>query len=235
MARPFASKARIPWLSDSTIEAEASLVLAEWALGHGPITEPPVPVDDMVELLLGLRFDFDDLQAQFRHPDVLGAIWFAERLIRVDRSLDPVEQRPMLGRYRFTVAHEVGHWRLHRKYFLNDAAQLPLGASESPPAFVCRSTDQAPEEVQANKFAGFLLMPRDLLRPAWVAWRGCDDVVCVLDLDVPQCSDDTRQNEDAAMQRFCKPLAERFQVSAEAMAYRLEALGLLTRDRSLFG
>jgi hypothetical protein len=235
MARPPATKARIPWLSDGTVEAEALLVLADWARDHGAVTEPPVPVDDMVELLLELRFQLEDLRARFRHPDVLGAIWFAERIIRVDRSLDPVEQRPMLGRYRFTVAHEVGHWRLHRKYFLNDAAQLPLGASESPPAFVCRSADQAPEEVQANKFAGFLLMPRDLLRPAWLAWRGRDDVVCVLDLDVPRLSDDPRQNQDAAMQRFCKPLAERFQVSAEAMAYRLEALGLLTRDRSLFG
>jgi ribosomal protein S9 len=60
-------------------------------------------------------------------------------------------------------------------------------------------------------------------------------VVCVLDLDAPTSSGSVKAQQDAAMQRFSKPLAEQFHVSAEAMSYRLEALGLLTRDRSLFG
>ncbi|MBK8008612.1 MAG: ImmA/IrrE family metallo-endopeptidase [Rhizobiales bacterium] len=32
----------------------------------------------------------------------------------IDDSLDPEENPSMLGRYRFTLAHEIGHWRLHR-------------------------------------------------------------------------------------------------------------------------
>ena len=42
---------------------------------------------------------------------------------------------------------------------------------------------------------------------------------------------DHRDPADATLDRFSKPLAERFQVSAEAMRIRLEKLGLLMRER----
>ncbi|QQS09028.1 MAG: ImmA/IrrE family metallo-endopeptidase [Phycisphaerales bacterium] len=235
MAKPPAKAERVPWLSDGSIEAEAETLFGLWQKEHGEVSEPPVPVDEMIELQLKLRYEMDDLQKRFGHADVLGAIWFKEQLIRVDRSLDPVEHPRMLGRYRFTLAHEIGHWQLHRKVFLRDETQMSLTAISDAPAFVCRSTDQAREEVQANMFAAFLLMPRDLIRRAWIKWRGTDDVVCVLDRFAPTSSGHVKAQQDAAMQRFSKPFAEQFHVSAEAMSYRLEALGLLTRDRSLFG
>ena len=235
MARPPAKAERVPWMSDGSIEAEAETLFGLWQKEHGEVPEPPVPVDEMIELQLNLRYELDDLQKRFGHSDVLGAIWFKDQIIRVDRSLDPVEHPRMLGRYRFTLAHEIGHWQLHRKVFLRDETQMSLTSAADAPAFVCRSTDQAREEVQANMFAAYLLMPRDLVRRAWIKWRHADDVVCVLDLDAPTSSGNLKTQQDAAMQRFSKPFAEQFHVSAEAMSYRLEALGLLTRDRSLFG
>ncbi len=235
MARPSAKPERVPWVSDQSIEAEAEVLFALWQQKHGEVADPPVPVDEMIELQLGLRYEIDDLQTRFGHPDVLGAIWFKDRVIRVDQSLDPVENPRMLGRYRFTLAHEIGHWQMHRKVFVSDEAQMSLTTAAEEPAFVCRSTDQAREEMQANAFAAFLLMPRDLVRRAWIKWRGRDDVVCVLDLNVPTFSGSVMENQKAAMQRFSKPMAERFHVSAEAMSYRLEALGRLVRERSLFG
>jgi len=235
MARPSAKPERVPWVSDQSIEAEADVLFALWQREHGEVADPPVPVDDMIELQLKLRYEIDDLHRRFGHSDVLGAIWFKDGLIRVDQSLDPVAHPPMLGRYRFTLAHEIGHWQLHRKVFAVDESQMTLTTKSDEPAFVCRSTDQAREEVQANKFAAFLLMPRDLVRRSWVKWRGGDDMVCVLDLDVPNLSTSLKENQNAAMQRYSKPMAERFHVSAEAMSYRLEALGVLVRDRSLFG
>jgi len=235
MAKLPAKVERVPWVTDGSIEAEAETLFALWQKDHGEVAEPPVPVDDMIELQLNMRYEIDDLQKRFGHGDVLGAIWFNEQLIRVDRSLDPVEHPRMLGRYRFTLAHEIGHWQLHRRVFLRDETQMSLTSAADAAAFVCRSTDQAREEVQANMFAAFLLMPRDLIRRAWIKWRGTDDVVCVLDFDASTSPGSVKARQDAAMQRFSKPLAERFHVSAEAMTYRLEALGLLTRDRSLFG
>ena len=53
-------------------------------------------------------------------PDILGAIWVDKEIILIDRSLDPKDNPSMQGRYRFSVAHEIGHWRLHRPYVAKD-------------------------------------------------------------------------------------------------------------------
>jgi hypothetical protein len=44
----------------------------------------------------------------------------------IDESLDPDEKPAKEGRYRYTAAHEVGHWRLHRHLFGKDPTQTSL-------------------------------------------------------------------------------------------------------------
>ena len=46
---------------------------------------------------------------------------------------------------------------------------------------------------------------------------------------LPSDDFDISETEDEALERFCKPLAERFVVSPIAMRIRLEKLGLLHR------
>jgi len=41
---------------------------------------------------------------------------------------------------------------------------------------------------------------------------------------------DPKLNQNIAMERFCRPLATQFGVSAEAMRIRLERLGFLLRE-----
>ena len=70
----------------------------------------------------------------------------------------------MAGRRRFTIAHELGHWRLHR-----DADKR---------AVFCRSGSIAPDtqtrtvlppaEDEANVFAAAVLMPARLVREQYV-------------------------------------------------------------------
>ena len=77
---------------------------------------PPIPIEDIVEKHLKLGFEFDDMHQLFGvprsglgfEPDILGAIFFDERRIVIDESLDPEENPSMEGRYRFTLAHEGG-------------------------------------------------------------------------------------------------------------------------------
>ena len=69
----------------------------------------PIPIERWVEGPLGLRLEIADL----RHLDssageVLGATLLAEKVIRISDRI--VEQE---NRYRFTVAHELGHVMLH--------------------------------------------------------------------------------------------------------------------------
>jgi hypothetical protein len=229
-------KSRVKYMPSIHIEREADLLLAEWAdKGHEIVA--PIPLGELVEIHLGLPFEVVDLRPQFGGHDVLGAIWFNDGTIRIDASLDPFEYPHLRGRYNFTVAHEVGHWRLHRAQLIEDPNERALFESGGKPAFVCRDGDSVPEEWQANTFAGCLLMPRTLVRTGWEDWRGDDAPVQDADLCVRQLGGDRKRDVEIAREAFCRPLAERFEVSAVAMRIRLENLGLFVKETQpgLFG
>ncbi|MEO0474356.1 MAG: ImmA/IrrE family metallo-endopeptidase [Planctomycetota bacterium] len=224
------SKYRVPYLRDSRIEDEARLLLDEWQERSGAAIAPPIPIEDIIELHLGLEFSISDLEQELGHPDVLGAIWFGSKKIKVDQSLDFDQNPRVRGRYFFTLAHEVGHWRLHRQHLAEDPSVMMLFDENGEPAFVCRSTDRPPEEWQADTFASCVLMPRSLVFEAWQQWRGTDDAVRIDDLPVGDYHGDREADRNMAMENFCKPLADRFEVSAQAMRIRLQKLKLLVEE-----
>jgi hypothetical protein len=163
----------IPYLSDEAIERDAAVLLAEYAHARGVVIEPPIPIEDIVEKHLKLGIEFDDTHKLFGvprpgpDPDILGAIFFDDRRIVIDETLDP-EENPAKG-YRFTLAHEGGgHWRLHRHLFAKDPAQAALFGGPAMPSFVCRSSEaKKREEWQADFYSSCLLMPRKLVFAAW--------------------------------------------------------------------
>ncbi|TVQ34155.1 MAG: ImmA/IrrE family metallo-endopeptidase [Phycisphaeraceae bacterium] len=228
--RGVARKDRVPYLDGRVIEEHAEQLLGEWALKHGEVALP-VPLDDLVEMHLGLDYEIDDLCGQFGSRDVLGAIWFGDRVICIDASLDPTENPHLLGRFNFTLAHEIAHWWLHRQHLMDDPSAAPLFEKGGEPAFVCRSSAKPREEWQADHFAGCLLMPRRMLRKEWAKWHGSDEPVALTDLDIVDHHGDRQANENMAMERFCKPLAERFAASAQAMRIRLQSLELLVKEK----
>ena len=130
MAKRFATTPanKLRFMKDQEFEDEAALLLAEYGNKHGQINAPPIPVDEMVELYLGLSLDFLDMQKLFGVADVHGALWVNEKRVGIDQRLDPARNPAMLGRYHFTLAHEAGHWRLHRQLFLRRANQQALFA-----------------------------------------------------------------------------------------------------------
>jgi len=238
--RSTAPRKDVPYLHKKQIEAEADLVLAEWAEDRGEIKTLPIPIDEIVELLLKLTIEFRDMSEILPFGDVLGAIWMREQLIGVSQSLDPSTYPKKIGRYHFTLAHEAGHWRLHREYYLENPYQGALFGDGPKPAAICRSSEaKRPAERQADYFAACLLMPRKMVRAAWESWRGNLDVVGADGLREEQglCQavnhgDMTAEQADHdLMENFCRPLAGQFGVSGEAMRIRLEELDLLLREK----
>ncbi len=135
----------------------------------------------------------------------------------------------MLGRYHFTLAHEAGHWRLHRQLFKRCANQLSLFAEGvERPEYICRSSDTEPIEYQANRFASCLLMPREIFKQAWHEWRGGLDPIYLPDL---RAESGVGVTDELIMENAVRPFAIKFQVSPEAMRIRAEQLGLLLRKR----
>jgi Zn-dependent peptidase ImmA (M78 family) len=245
--RNYGPRHKVPFLHIKQIEAEADLLIAEFGDRFHPVLAPPVPLDDMVELHLRLALEFWDMKLLFPFADVHGAIWFDQARIGVDQNLDPLVNSSRLGRYRFTLAHEVGHWRLHRAYFkTNSAEQRLFDDGTLQPDVVCRSSERKkPVESQADKFAASLLMPRQMVFAAWEEHHGVCGPIAIKDLRARYESTLaaepffhrgrilTEQNEkdDAIKEDFCRPIAKVFQVSAEAMRIRLETLNLFVSEK----
>lgn len=73
-----------------------------------------------------------------------------------DRGVLTVNSKQGLARQRFSIAHELGHWQLHRgRLTLCRAEEIEGSASEARGL-----------EVDADRFAAALLMPRFLFEPA---------------------------------------------------------------------
>ncbi len=101
----------VPYLADEMIEDDAALLLAEYAHARGIVIAPPIPIEDIVEKHLKLGIEFDDTHKLFGvprsgigfDPDILGAIFFEQRRIVIDESLDPDANPAKEGRYRYTA------------------------------------------------------------------------------------------------------------------------------------
>lgn len=218
----------VPYMPKQHIEEEANLLLAEWCQSHDEIATPPVPIDDIVELHLKLTVEFKDMRQVFPFGDVLGALWMQKHLVGISQDLDPTNHPQKTGRYHFTLAHEGGHWRLHRQYYLENPYQGVLFGDGPRPTTVCRSSQmKKPAERQADYFAAALLMPREMVRVAWRAWHGSLDPVALDDLRASE----QEGTDDVVFERFCRPLADEFKVSAEAMRIRLEEMELLVHEK----
>lgn len=104
-------------------------------------------------------------------------------------------------RQRFTIAHELGHYELHPGRELTVDSSVRLNWRDDVAGL---ATDQ--EEIDANAFAAELLMPADAVRAAVASLRG----------------------ELADPRKVSARLTARFDVSTEAMGYRLINLGIST-------
>ena len=138
-----------PQLSDEQIEARAA-AFREQALKALDLEQScPVPIEQIAELYLGYEFDFVEDSGRLE-SEVIGGIDFDSQTIIINTAIES-----HIGRYSFTIAHEIGHHVLHRDLFL---------AARSEVAIMCRGGGKRPiEEVQADRFAEALLMPRSII------------------------------------------------------------------------
>jgi hypothetical protein len=142
-------------------------LLAEYEQMFGTSVEAPVEIEDIATCILDLDVGFEDLQARF-NDRVHGALWLQGRTIRIDEELNPARCPAMLPRYHFTLVHELGHWVLHRRYFIDEQGNPLVFREDETPDVICRANGRRPLiERPADAFAGCLLMPERLLRPAW--------------------------------------------------------------------
>lgn len=126
------------------IEAKTRDILEE---DLGKINELDLPIN-LAKILK--RYKFVLYYALFKDPNVGGTYKKQDNLIVVAKD-DPIK------RQFFTVAHELGHFFLHKKaqdiFYRKQATEF--------------NGEGTMEEKQANWFAASLLMPRELVLNIW--------------------------------------------------------------------
>ena len=216
---------QVPFLKPSEIESAVMDLLRRYSKQKGTVPRPPIPIEDITEHHLGVVFEVDDLSQWLPFSDVLGAAWFEENIIRVDSALEQQE-----GRLYFTLAHEVGHWWLHRPIVEMEKVTVPLFArakdAKPTPAVVCRRSQKRERaEIQADQFAALILMPSSDVRAT--VKKVCGDNLPVIDglrkrLDARQFDGQLRDCAAEIMRE-----GNFTNVSKEAMSYRLIDLKLV--------
>ncbi|MBF0437137.1 MAG: ImmA/IrrE family metallo-endopeptidase [Magnetococcales bacterium] len=230
---------KVQFLPKEKIEAAAQNLLGGYRKKFGLEVDLPVPVEEILESFLGLNLEFDDLRKRLGVPDILGATWVRERRVVIDQSLDPTEDPRKEGRYRFTIAHELGHWELHRHIFEGVPGQGVLFDDSPEPSIVCRSKSRKdPMEWQADAFAGCLLMPKGAMIEAWESLNGTPEPYVAMSEIAEIFSRFGLNKNDQPIVQVAWDLATIFQVSGQAMQVRLTELGLIRLENAsldLFG
>ena len=176
----------VSYLKYEKIKSVADKFLAE----HWPPGEIPADIERIVELGL--------------HPRI------APAFLTVDRSTifaDQVQYDSYAEKYRFSIAHEVGHYILHSEYYdhlpFTDIAGYKKWRLSADPEMVSRF------EVQGNLFAELVLMPGAQLL------RVCKQVV-------KDRADELRGPGTDVWPYLAKDVAPEFKVSPQAASIRIQ-------------
>lgn len=172
----------------STTIAQRICTDVDELLRLGAVTAPPVPVERLARLC-GAQVRMAPFEG-----DISGGLFRSG-----DSVVIGVNELHARSRQRFTIAHELGHLRLHdlEKPHLDRGFRVAWRDSRSSDGSDLR-------EIEANQYAAELLMPAEMLKHD-VGTRGVD----------------------YETDELVSLLAKRYRVSVQAMTYRLVNLGYL--------
>lgn len=164
--------------------------VARRLLEANAVTRAPVPVEELANALK------IDVRYSEGSDDVSGAL-----IRNADSVVIAVNSAQHENRQRFTIAHELGHYLLHKgtKVHFDEDFRIDYRDATSSEA-------TKREEVEANGFAAALLMPQRILMRDWLRLEPDDK-------DIPDA---------------LAALAKRYRVSQKAMELRLVNLGFIS-------
>ncbi|MBM3282951.1 ImmA/IrrE family metallo-endopeptidase [Candidatus Gottesmanbacteria bacterium] len=204
------------------VETQASLVLKEYKDRlETKACYPPIPVQSIAEICYGFsvrKQQFDD--------ETSGKLLLKSKTILVN-SRDP------FVRQRFTIAHELGHLRIHTKEMDQKYREV----------IISRKHDAGRLEVEANAFAAELLMPKRLvyeyLINSVVKETGEDlqwlskALACIPDSQLSSFNlllfNQVFVDEIELLISSVHEMARIFMVSEDTLSVRLKILGILDR------
>lgn len=168
------------------------------------ILKPPIKAEEIADFVYDLNFEEKNLNNYSNSGDVLAAIDINNKLIIINSSKKQ-ELYANEGRKNFTIAHELGHYVLHRD--ITDSKFVDLQTK----IIFCREVGNFNNKIerQADLFAVYLLMPERMVRNEY------------------------SKIKEPFNEKNLKQLADKFCVSMETMKIRLwRELNLIYVDKS---
>jgi len=117
----------------------------------------PVDIEKIIDVNLEINIiPLPDLEKLCNTDALITSDW---KSLYIDKDLFEDERRQ--NRLRFSLAHEIGHLVLHKNFY----AILEINSFEDFYKFINSVSAEQYRylEIQANKFAGHILVPRNLL------------------------------------------------------------------------
>lgn len=194
---------KVPYLSRLEIKRQADLFRQRF-------WNDSIPIDIEKIIDVRLKIDIVPVPELQKFCDVDALIASNHRLIWVDKS-KYIDER-FQNRLRFSLAHEIGHFVLHKEVYkslnikiINDLYKSIEGIPQIQYGFL---------ESQANNFANYLLVPREILKTEK------DKAFKIINklISVPLEKIDTKTlNSYLAI-----PISKKFSVSEEVISYALD-------------
>ena len=183
----------------------------EFLLRYHPSRLLPVPIEEIVEFKLGVDIvPIPNLQKDF---EIEGFTSSDLKTIYVDQFI--LSERP--ARYRFTLAHEIGHIVLHKKIF----KEIRISSVKSWKTFVdlVDPQDYSALEFQGYAFGGLILVPPPELKR--LMGKNLPNIRHLVKISKSR-DIDRDQYLDYAKEKIAQELAPIFDVSTEVIVKRIE-------------
>ena len=167
----------------------------------------PIPIEEIVELRLNL--EIVPVKNLMQNHSIDGFLSSDNMQMYIDEHQYMNNQ----SRARFTMAHETGHYVLHKKII---AKHRISSIAQWKTIVLGDQTGRSPLETQANIFAGYLLMPTQFLREEFDRLK--KDFLRRFE----ENGGGARVPNDSALKEYiAKPIAKLFNVSEQAASIRL--------------
>ena len=189
----------IPQIRTEAIEAVGRKILMEYDPSLLSGQPCPVPIETIIETKFDLILEFHTLR---KNPKIFDQIQRQYRMIAVRAGTILIDERlcdpSKLGRLRFTCAHELAHWVLHKKLYSGTGDVAAYNGN------VSSDESHGIIERQADTLASALLMPLPQIKK------------CFYRLKIGRTDE-----------QLIAEMANIFEVSKQAMQIRLKSRNLI--------
>ena len=203
----------IPYLSDDRIENFSNKIREIIGVG----ADSAITDFDLIKIVNSVAKY--SLTTRALHEKTLGVCDFKNKYIILNSNLEVGTPR-----WRFTLAHEIGHTLIHKRFFSQGFCSI---LSDSDANYITTSSKNR-MEIQANRFASFLLMPSNCFSKVYLE---CRNKLGILPRYYPKIYVDKQPVNLQDYYGMLDGISRKFNVSQQVVEIRLSQMNLIIDNR----